>query len=56
VRIGKKLGLVVIAEGVENETQLNYLKAQQCDRIQGWIFSKALNANDAAALTSKNLG
>jgi diguanylate cyclase (GGDEF)-like protein len=56
VRIGKKLGLLVIAEGVENETQLNYLKAQQCDRIQGWIFSKALTANDAAELTSKNLG
>jgi len=56
VRIGKKLGLVVIAEGVENETQLNYLKAQQCDRIQGWIFSKALSANEAASLTAKNLG
>lgn len=55
VRIGKKLGLVVIAEGVETEPQLAYLSFQQCDKIQGWIFSKALNAAEAKAYTIENL-
>jgi diguanylate cyclase (GGDEF)-like protein len=55
VRIGKKLGLTVVAEGVETETQLAYLSYQQCDRIQGWIFSKALPEIEAEEYTSRNL-
>lgn len=55
VRIGKKLGLEVIAEGVENETQFEYLALQQCDRIQGWLFSKALPENEALQFTRNNL-
>jgi len=55
VGIGKKLGLTVIAEGVETESQLAYLAEQQCDKIQGWIFSKALSAPEAEAFTRKNL-
>jgi diguanylate cyclase (GGDEF)-like protein len=54
VRIGKKLGLTVIAEGVETETQLEYLAFQQCDKIQGWIFSKALGESDAIAYVKEN--
>lgn len=53
VRIGKKLGLTVVAEGVENETQLEYLTLQQCDTIQGWIFSKALPKDQALEFTRK---
>lgn len=56
VRIGKKLGLTVVAEGVENETQLEYLTLQQCDEIQGWIFCKALPGPEAAEFTRINLG
>ncbi len=55
VRIGKKLGLEVIAEGVENEAQFEYLAVQQCDRVQGWLFSKALPELDALAYTHTNL-
>ncbi len=55
VRIGKKLGLEVIAEGVENETQFEYLALQQCDRIQGWLFSKALSETEALLFTKRNL-
>jgi diguanylate cyclase (GGDEF)-like protein len=54
VKIGKKLGLTVVAEGVETNGQLEYLEKQQCDRIQGWIFSKAISAEDAETLTIKN--
>ena len=55
VKIGKKLGLTVIAEGVENETQLAYLANQKCDRIQGWVFSKALPEDEAEQFAISNL-
>ncbi len=55
VRIGKKLGLEVIAEGVETEEQFDYLALQQCDRIQGWLFSKALPEKEALAFLRNNL-
>lgn len=56
VGIGKKLGLEVIAEGVENENQLTYLAEQQCDKIQGWIYSKALPLEEAEQFIRGNLG
>lgn len=37
----------VTAEGVETETQLNFLKANRCDNVQGFFFSKPLTAADA---------
>lgn len=55
VRIGKKLGLRVVAEGVETDIQLEYLAWQQCDTIQGWIFCKALPASAAAVWARENL-
>lgn len=42
VAIGHKMGLQVIAEGVETRKQLDYLIRHQCDKIQGYIFSKPL--------------
>jgi len=40
INLAHGLGLLVIAEGVENKEQLAYLKSQQCDEIQGYYFSK----------------
>lgn len=37
-----KLGLIVVAEGVEQEKQLEYLRESGCDIMQGYLFSKAL--------------
>lgn len=37
-----RLGHTVIAEGVENEKQLNYLKSHQCDLVQGYYFYKPI--------------
>ena len=42
IGMAKSLNLKVIAEGVENETQLSFLRAHQCDEIQGYYFSKPL--------------
>ena len=42
VDLGKKLGLEVIAEGVETADQMNLLKQTGCDTGQGYLFSKPL--------------
>lgn len=42
VEIGRKLGLSIVAEGVETVDQYNYLARMRCERIQGYFFSKPL--------------
>ena len=48
ISMAKSLNLKVIAEGVENEAQMSFLRAHQCDQIQGHYFSKPLTANEVA--------
>jgi EAL domain-containing protein (putative c-di-GMP-specific phosphodiesterase class I) len=43
VEMGRKLGLNVIAEGVEDETQRALLVAMGCHAIQGFLFSRPLD-------------
>jgi EAL domain-containing protein (putative c-di-GMP-specific phosphodiesterase class I) len=40
--MARKLNLSVVAEGVEREEQLDFLKQHRCDLIQGYLFSKPL--------------
>jgi diguanylate cyclase (GGDEF)-like protein/PAS domain S-box-containing protein len=42
INMAKSLRLKVIAEGVENEAQMSFLRGHQCDEIQGYYFSKPL--------------
>jgi diguanylate cyclase (GGDEF)-like protein len=42
VSIAKALGMITVAEGVETETQLQYLRDVECDVVQGYIFDKPL--------------
>ena len=44
----KSLHLKVIAEGVEDEAQMSFLRAHQCDEIQGYYFSKPLAVDKVA--------
>ena len=46
--MAKSLHLKVIAEGVDNEAQLSFLRMLQCDEIQGYYFSRPLTPADAA--------
>jgi EAL domain-containing protein (putative c-di-GMP-specific phosphodiesterase class I) len=40
VELGRTLGLATIAEGIEDQTQLDGLRSEQCDSGQGFIFSR----------------
>ncbi|RLE19589.1 MAG: GGDEF domain-containing protein [Acidobacteria bacterium] len=49
VSLGHSLQLTVIAEGVETAEQLETLRVQGCDEIQGFLFSRPLSAENFAA-------
>jgi diguanylate cyclase (GGDEF)-like protein len=44
IALAHSLRLEVVAEGVETEAQLNYLRAQKCDLLQGYYLSQAVPA------------
>lgn len=46
VKMSKALGVTTIAEGVEIYEELEILKDMGCDEIQGYVFSKPLQARD----------
>ena len=43
IQLGHALGLLVIAEGVENEGQLRFLRENGCDEMQGYIYARPLD-------------
>jgi diguanylate cyclase (GGDEF)-like protein len=51
--LGQQLGLSLIAEGVETEAQLNYLKAIRCQEVQGHLFCQAMPAAEATKLLAR---
>ena len=46
------IGLRVVAEGIENQDQLNALRDMACDELQGFVFSRPLTDHDAGHLLS----
>ncbi len=47
ISMAHKLGQYTVAEGVEHDCQLQYLKEHDCDRIQGYLISGPLDEEDA---------
>jgi len=50
IAMGHGMGMDIIAEGVELQEQLEFLGANACDAIQGYLFSKPLPANEIEPL------
>jgi diguanylate cyclase (GGDEF)-like protein len=46
LRLGQALGTRVIAEGVETEAQLDFLRRRRCDEVQGYLIGKPASAED----------
>ncbi len=53
ISMSHKLGHYTIAEGVEHESQLQYLKQYNCDMIQGYLVSKPLDEDAAIEFLKK---
>ena len=53
IAMAHSLKLKVIAEGVETEAQLAFLKARQCDEYQGFLMRKAVPAAEFALMMSR---
>ena len=55
ISLGQKLNLRVIAEGVETEEQLKFLKESNCDEMQGYHFSRPLRAQQCEELLARQI-
>ena len=54
ISMAHKMGHYVVAEGVEYETQKQYLIAKGCDKIQGYLIGKPLAEEEAIELLGKD--
>jgi diguanylate cyclase (GGDEF)-like protein len=50
IDLAHSLKITVVAEGVETEAQMHYLRRQRCDEMQGYLFSKPLPGPEFAQL------
>ena len=54
--LGHSLSLQIVAEGVENDTQLELLRTYGCDLIQGYLVSRPINASAMERMLEQQLG
>ena len=55
IALGHSLGLELVAEGVETETQRDFLAALGCDMLQGYLFSRPMPFDDTVAYLKAHL-
>ena len=48
--LGESLDIPVLAEGVETEAQLAFLREQGCDEVQGYLLGRPMPAADDAGV------
>ena len=56
IALGERLGITMVAEGIETPAQFERLANLQCDFGQGFLFSPAVPAAEAAAMVGRRLG
>mgnify|MGYP000732999282 CR=1 FL=1 len=55
ITLAHGLGMQVVAEGVEFEEQLPFLIENDCDEVQGYLFSRPMSASDCSNWLKKNI-
>jgi diguanylate cyclase (GGDEF)-like protein len=50
IELGRSVGLLVTAEGVEEQAQLEWLRARGCDEIQGFLLARPMRATELELL------
>jgi len=50
ITLAHNLGLTLVAEGIESDAQLAFLREHNCEVYQGWLFAKAMHADDLTKL------
>jgi diguanylate cyclase (GGDEF)-like protein/PAS domain S-box-containing protein len=53
IAMARSLSLTTVAEGVETEAQMGFLRAHQCDAFQGYYFSRPVQADQMTALLAE---
>lgn len=53
VSIARSLGMKTVAEGVETEEQLSWIREMGCDQAQGYLISKPVEKNDILAIMDR---
>ncbi|TAL61514.1 MAG: EAL domain-containing protein [Legionella sp.] len=54
ISMGRSFNFKILAEGVETQNQMNFLKSQNCDEVQGYLLSKPLSAKHIEQYIKKN--
>lgn len=55
IDMAHNMKIAVLAEGVETQEQVDFLKAQRCNEVQGYYYSKPLPANEIDSLLTRTL-
>ncbi len=53
IAMADALGLLVVAEGVEDESQVSVLRLAGCSQFQGYLFSRPVSAAELTALLER---
>jgi len=55
INLGHNLNLSIVAEGVENPEQLEFLRMEKCDEVQGYLFSPPISSEKFESLLINEL-
>ena len=55
IQMAHNLGMDVVAEGVETEEQLEFLRGERCDYVQGMLFGEPFEASEYVALMVRQM-
>lgn len=54
IGLAKSLNMNIVAEGIETEEQVEFLRTTECDLIQGYYYSKPISASDFEKYMARN--